>query len=177
MHGMANTRTSTGLAKRPRTAAAGPYGHPFHPILVTLPIGSWVSSLVFDIGSRVKDHREPALAYGSQWLIAIGIITAVVAAIFGLLDFMTVPGGTPARRVALTHMSLNLLTVALFVINLLVRRSHGYHDVPGWAIALSVVALLILSVSGWLGGKLSYRYGVRVADEQTQAEGFQEPAR
>jgi uncharacterized membrane protein len=177
MVGMANTRTTTGLAKEPRTGLAGPYGHPFHPLLVTLPIGAWVSSLVFDIASRVKDHGESALAYGAQWLIAIGIIGAVVAALFGLMDLMTVPGGTPARRVALTHMTLNLLTVAIFVVDFLVRRSHGYRDVPTWGIVLTVVALLILSVSGWLGGKLSYRYGVRVADEQTQAEGFREPTR
>jgi uncharacterized membrane protein len=169
---MADTSVSAGLGKKPRTALAGPYGHPFHPILVTLPIGTWVASLVFDIGSRVKDHRESSLAYGAQWLIAIGIIAAVVAAIFGLLDWSGIPGGTPARRVGLIHMSLNLLTVAIFVVDLLVRRSHGYADVPGGAIALSVVALLILSVSGWLGGKLSYRYGVRVADEQTQRDGF-----
>src|SRR3954471_17546963 len=158
---MANSNTSTGLTKRPRTSQAGPYGHPFHPILVTLPIGSWVSSLVFDIGSRTRDENEAALAYGTQWLIAIGVVTAVIAAVFGLMDLLTVPAGTPARKVALTHMTLNLVTVAIFVVDFLVRRSHGDSDVPGGAIVLTVVALLVLSVSGWLGGKLSYRYGVR----------------
>jgi uncharacterized membrane protein len=169
---MANPRTTTGLAKEPRTGLAGPYGHPFHPLLVTLPIGAWVSSLIFDIGSKVKDDHEAALAYGAQWLIMIGIIGAVVAALFGLMDLMTIPGGTPARKVALTHMSLNLVTVAIFIVDFLVRRSHGDDDVPTTGIVLTVVALLMLSVSGWLGGKLSYHYGVRVADEQTQREGF-----
>src|SRR3954447_5421284 len=141
---MVNSSTSTGLSKRPRTGLAGPYGHPFHPILVTLPIGSWVSSLIFDIGSRARDRHGGALAYGSQWLIAIGIITAVIAAVFGLMDLLTVPAGTPARKVALTHMTRNLVTVAIFVVDVLVRRSHGAKDVPGSAIAITVVALLIL---------------------------------
>jgi hypothetical protein len=42
-------RGATGPAKQPRTVLAGPYGHPFHPILVTVPIGAWVASVVFDI--------------------------------------------------------------------------------------------------------------------------------
>src|SRR3954453_16561080 len=90
--------THARAAKGPKTALAGPYGHPFHPMLVTLPIGTWVASLIFDIGSRVHEERESALAYGAEWLLAIGIITAVVAALFGLMDLLTIPGGTPARR-------------------------------------------------------------------------------
>ena len=46
-------------AKVPVTVAAGPYGHPFHPILVTVPIGAWVCSLVFDVASRVKGDGAP----------------------------------------------------------------------------------------------------------------------
>lgn len=163
---------SSAPAKRPRNILAGPYGHPFHPVLVTLPIGSWVSSLVFDIASKVHSQREGSLTYGAQWLITIGVITAIVAALFGLMDLMTIPRGTPARRTGLTHMTLNLVTVAVFVVDWLVRHSHGYRDVPTLGIMLTVIALLLLSVSGWLGGKLAYRYGVRVADEQTQLEGF-----
>ena len=47
-------RSELQRAKQPRTALAGPYGHPFHPMLVTLPIGAWVSSLVFDIIARSR---------------------------------------------------------------------------------------------------------------------------
>ena len=60
-------------AKHPVTALAGPYGHPVHPILVTVPIGAWTASLVFDIASHVTS--DPAfLAQGSLWLIATGVI-------------------------------------------------------------------------------------------------------
>ena len=58
--------TSLRRAKRPRTAIAGPYGHPFHPILVTIPIGAWIASLVFDIVSRVGDDPQ-VFAKGAYW--------------------------------------------------------------------------------------------------------------
>src|SRR6184192_2495771 len=95
-------------AKQPVSPVlAGPYGHPFHPILVTVPIGAWVTSLIFDVASHVVD--DPGfLARGSVWLIAVGVIGAVVAAIFGLLDLLTIPRGTSAFSTGLLHMGLNL---------------------------------------------------------------------
>src|ERR687883_238645 len=77
-------------AKHPVTPLAGPYGHPLHPILVTVPIGAWVAALVFDIVSRAGDDG-PAFAKGAYWLVGIGIVGALVAAVFGLLDLLAVP--------------------------------------------------------------------------------------
>ena len=42
-------------AKRPASAIAGPYGHPFHAMLVPLPIGAFVATLVLDLVSRASD--------------------------------------------------------------------------------------------------------------------------
>src|SRR5262245_38221804 len=158
-------------AKRPVSAAlAGPYGHPFHPILVTVPIGAWVSSLVFDIASRFV--TDPGfLAKGSEWLIAIGVLGALAAALVGFLDLFAIPTGTPAFRTAIVHMSLNLSITAAYAVNFVWRqgKSDSVHIGP---MVLSAVSLAALAVSGYLGGKLAYRYGVRVADERTQAEGF-----
>ncbi|MEU5595094.1 DUF2231 domain-containing protein [Streptomyces sp. NPDC020298] len=164
-------------AKRPTSAAlAGPYGHPFHPILVTVPIGAWVAGLAFDIASHVV--RRPAfLTEGSKWLIAVGVIGALLAAMVGFLDLLGIPAGTRAFRTGLVHMALNLLVTAAYVINFLWRHS-GYTDggsVGLGQLALSAVSLVVLGVSGFLGGKLAYRYGVRVADESTQAEGYVSP--
>jgi uncharacterized membrane protein len=158
-------------AKRPVSAVlAGPYGHPFHPILVTVPIGAWVSSLVFDLGSHVVD--DPAfLAKGSVWLIAIGVIGALAAALVGFLDLFAIPGGTGAFRTALVHMSLNLAITVSYAVNFL-WRSDDDGAVPLGPLLLSAVSLVALAVSGYLGGKLAYHYGVRVADENTQAAGF-----
>jgi uncharacterized membrane protein len=161
--------------KHPLTPVAGPYGHPFHPLLVTLPIGAWVSSLIFDIGTRIDDtpHRA-SLIYGSYWLIAIGIVGALVAAVFGLLDLLGIPRNTRAFKTGLLHLAVNLGVVALFVANLLWRKDEWdeANKVRAAQMLLTVVALGLLAFSGWLGGRLTYRYGVRVVDEATQREGF-----
>ncbi|HEX5118623.1 MAG TPA: DUF2231 domain-containing protein [Pseudonocardiaceae bacterium] len=161
-------------AKEPVSAAlAGPYGHPFHPILVTVPIGACVASLVFDVASQFV-HTPGFLSQGSVWLIAIGVVGALGAAMIGFLDLMGIPTGTRAFRVGLIHMTLNLLVTAAYVGNFFWRQAD-YGQPVGVAVGplvLSVVSLAALGVSGYLGGKLAYRYGVRVAAESTQAEGY-----
>lgn len=158
-------------AKRPRTPLAGPYGHPFHPILVTIPIGTWIASLVFDlIGFGVADPSPFTL--GAQVLIAIGVIGALLAAVFGFIDFTGIVQGTPAKRTAVMHLSLNLGAVVLFAVNFFVRAASDHTSVSVIGLALTIIGLIGIAVSGWLGGKLAYHYGVRVAAEDTQAEGF-----
>jgi uncharacterized membrane protein len=159
-------------AKRPLTPVAGPYGHPFHPLLVTVPIGAWIASFVFDLVSHEAGEPE-VFVKGSFWLIAIGVVAALVAALFGVMDLLTIPRGTKAFRTGLIHMTLNVTVVVLFAVSLLVRRDHlDEGDATTGGVLLSLVALALLGASGWLGGKLTYRYGVRVADEGTQGEGF-----
>lgn len=97
----------------------------------------------------------------------------MLAAVWGFLDYLQLGRSTTARRTATIHMALNLGVTVLFVINLLVRLSADDDDqVSIIGFVLSLIGLAALGVSGWLGGKLAYRYGVRVADERTQMEGF-----
>lgn len=159
-------------AKRPANALAGTYGHPIHPLLVTVPIGVWLASLVFDIAAVAGDSRP--MAEGAYWLIGIGILGAIVAAIWGLIDLTTIPRGTEAWRTGLTHMLLNTVVTVLFLASFLLRMSDGFRNIPSvWMVLLSAVALTALTLSGWLGGRLSYRFGVRVASDQIQEEGFE----
>lgn len=134
-------------AKQPVSAAlAGPYGHPFHPILVTVPIGAWVASLVFDIASRFVS--DPGfLALGSVWLIAIGVVGALVAAMVGFLDLLAIPTRTPAFRTGLVHMSLNLGVTVAYAGNWVWRHAdYGRPDPVGFGqLAFSVVSLLVLA--------------------------------
>jgi uncharacterized membrane protein len=161
-------------AKHPASPMAGPYGHPFHPILVTVPIGAWLCALVFDVASKLHDGGESRLVYGSYWLIGIGLVGALLAAVFGLMDLSRLQRGTTALTMGLAHMALNLTTLALFAINLMWRHDTYYEDteVRTGQLVLTIAALALLSVSGWIGGMLAYRYGVRVAHETDQAEGF-----
>jgi len=157
-------------AKHPRSIVAGPYGHPFHPVAVTIPIGAWTAALVFDIVALVSDG--PAFATGATLLVGIGLVGAVLAAALGFMDLTQIARGTVAHRTALVHMTLNLLATALFTVGLVLRLVAGADHPHLGAFVVSAIAFLLVGASGYLGGKLAYRWGVRVADEGTQAEGF-----
>jgi uncharacterized membrane protein len=166
-----DARAALSQAKQPKTAAiAGPYGHPFHPMLVTVPIGAWIGSVVLDIASRLRS--DAALATGADWMLGIGIVSALAAATVGFLDYLVIPRGTRAHRVATTHMLINLTVTVGFVVDLLWRWGDGAGETPTGPLVLSVVLVLVLAVSGALGGELAYRYGVRVAGEDTQVNAY-----
>lgn len=159
-------------AKEPVSAAlAGPYGHPFHPILVTVPIGAWLSSVVFDLASHIAGPAD-TLAVGARWLLAIGVIGALVAACVGFLDFLLIPAGTPAYSTAVWHIALNLLITAGFAGSFGWRLAADPGSTPWGPLILSLVCLGLLGVSGTLGGRLAYRFGIRVVAETDQAAGF-----
>ena len=124
--------------------------------------------VVLDVVSLSTDNA--ALAEASRWLIGIGIVTALLAAVFGLLDLSTIPRGTRAFRTGSVQAVLNVTAVLLFAVSLWTRA--GEDGVPTSGLVLSVIGVAILGASGWLGGELAYHYGVRVADEETQAHGF-----
>jgi uncharacterized membrane protein len=171
--------SSVGPAKRPTTVLAGQYGHPLHPALVAVPIGAWTSSVVLDVASRYLGSPTSAAtaAHAAWWLLALGILGALAAASIGFLDLVAIPPGTRAWRLGLLHMSCNLSATALFAVAWYVRRDDvAPLSGTSWGhVLLSLVALGLVGAGGFLGGELAYRYGVRVADEGTQAAGFVAP--
>ena len=160
-------------SKQPRSPLAGSYGHPVHPILVTVPIGAWVCSLIFDLVSFVSS--EPGIwAVGAMWLILLGAIGAVVAAIFGVIDLGGVPHGSVAAKTGRLHAVLNFTATGIFVGDFIWRYTSrdSWESAPVGPLIMSLVGVALVGVSGFLGGKLAYHYCVRVADESVQAEGF-----
>lgn len=91
--------------------------------------------------------------------MAGGIVAALLAAIPGFIDYLSLPNGK-TKTIAVWHMRINLAVVALFAFNLWLRRDAA----PGAALPvwLSVVGIALLGVSGWLGGELVYVHGVAV---------------
>jgi len=152
---------------------AGPYGHPYHAALVSVPIGAWIASLVFDIASHLT--TKPAfLAAGSEWLIAVGIAGAIIASLAGFVDLVSLTEGTPAYRTAAAHMVLNLFVIVLYAADFFWRQgTYGSNAPVGMdMLTLSAACVVLLTFSGFLGGRLAFRYGVRVADEATQEHGY-----
>jgi uncharacterized membrane protein len=140
-------------------------GHPIHPMLVTLPIGMWVFSLVADFIALRSGAPEMWHAAALYTMIG-GIIGALAAAVFGLVDLLSLKD--PAiKSTAIKHMSLNLVIVVLYVINAWMRtHATASPNLPLW---LSVIAIAMLLVSGWLGGKMVFEAGVAVNLPDTAA--------
>ncbi|HWH99847.1 MAG TPA: DUF2231 domain-containing protein [Propionibacteriaceae bacterium] len=164
-------------SKQPRSALAGSYGHPVHPILVTVPIGAWVCSLVFDLISY--GSAEPRTwSVGAMWLVLFGAIGAALAAVWGVIDFLNLPKGTGAFNTGRIHAVLNSTALVIFIIDFIWRYNSrdSWESTPVGPLILSIVGLAIVGASGFLGGRLAYHYGVRVADEGVQAQGFQSSA-
>jgi uncharacterized membrane protein len=142
-------------------------GHPIHPLLVTLPIGVFVFSFVCDL-IYVFGSGNPTFAIVALYTMAGGIVGALAAAIFGFIDLLSLP--PEPRKTGLAHMTINLIVVVLYVINYWLRR--GTPESPGGYVWLSLIAIALLVVAGWLGGKMVYVYGVAVSgvDEKTSVE-------
>ena len=140
--------------------------HPIHPMLVAIPIGLWLFSLACDL-IQVFGATSPNWEIVARYSMVGGIIGALVAAVPGLIDMLSLPW--PLKRIALAHMAINLTVVALYVVNVWMRRK-GVSDAAVW---LSVISIGLLAVSGWLGGKMVYVHGVAVDTPPEPAPGRQ----
>jgi uncharacterized membrane protein len=131
--------------------------HPIHPMLVPLPIGLWIFSLVCDL-IRFMDG-DAIWSTVALYALAGGIIGAVMAALPGLIDLLTM-SASKAKQIGIWHMAINLTLVVMYLLNFFWRRNAE----PGamGPLALSIVAVLLLGVSGWLGGEMVYVHGVAV---------------
>ena len=139
-----------------------PIRHPLHPMLVHLPIGLFILSLLLDLASFAF-RSTPNLVHGSFYAMLLGIITALIAAVPGFVDYTDIRSDHPGRRIATTHLTLNLIVVALYGINLGIRSSSlNEFQTPLGPLILSLVGLVLLSASGYLGGRLVYNEGISV---------------
>ena len=192
-------------------------GHPIHPMVVPVAIGGFLLSFVFDIVCLVTGAMDPWPTVAYYTMIG-GIVGALIAAVFGFTDLLSLPAGT-TRHVGLTHMGINLTVVVLYIVNAWLRHGnptslklpmllslpaghtrhiglthmginltvvvlyainawlrHGNPESLKLPMLLSLVGVLLLVVSGWLGGKMVFEAGVGVSGGEIPATP-QRPAR
>lgn len=136
-------------------------GHPVHQQLIVFPLGLLATALLFDLVYLVGG--DGTMAFVSYCLISVGLLTGLVAAPFGTIDWLAIPAGTRAKRIGLLHGVGNLVVMGLFLGSWLLR--HGAPQSPAAAaLVLSFSAGVLALVTAWLGGELVSRLGVGVSD-------------
>jgi uncharacterized membrane protein len=131
-------------------------GHPMHAILVPLALGLWTFALVADVAAAATGSAQWSTV--ALYTIGGGVAGALLAAVPGLIDLLSLRG-TRAFRTGLFHMSANLVAVAVFALNLVLRLRAPDGAGP---LLLTVLGVVLIGVSGWLGGQLVYAHGVGV---------------
>ncbi|HEX8915138.1 MAG TPA: DUF2231 domain-containing protein [Humisphaera sp.] len=143
-------------------------GHPLHPILITVPAGLLPFSLAMDVMKRASGGRSE-FGDAAYYTLVGGVAGGLAAAAAGLADYLKLPKHGPANaklaRTANAHAMLNAGAMALYGLNLLLRRrdrADGGDGSTAVPVAMSAVGTAALSVSAWYGAHLVYEHGVRV---------------
>ncbi|WP_441300032.1 DUF2231 domain-containing protein [Bradyrhizobium sp.] len=128
-------------------------------MLVPIPIVCFIGALVTDIAYAAT--AEMMWTDISAWLLLVGLVFGVLAAIAGLTDFIgnrLIRSQSPAWP----HMIGNLVVLVLAFFNVLVHSRDAWTSVMPTGLILSIVTVLILPITGWLGWAMVYRHGVGV---------------
>jgi uncharacterized membrane protein len=128
-------------------------GHPVHPILIVFPLGLLIMALIFDVIYLATSNA--AFATAAYWDIAAGIIGGLLAAVFGLIDWLNIPSGTRAKAVGMWHGLGNVVVVALFALSWWLRYSSATHTPSTTAFILALIGIGIGAVTGWSTGSES----------------------
>jgi nitrite reductase/ring-hydroxylating ferredoxin subunit/uncharacterized membrane protein len=125
-------------------------GHPLHPMLTDVPIGCFTSATVLDL---VGGRRA---ARGADTLVALGLLSAVPAALAGASDWSETYGED--QRVGVVHWAANSVGLACYALSLSARRRGKRFT----GTLLGLAGMSSMTVGGYLGGYLSYSRGVGV---------------
>ena len=137
--------------------------HPLHPALVHIPTSLWLAAFLFDLLSLWYPYNT--FVQISFYAILLGLILALLAIPTGFADWTDIKREKPAWKLGLYHMVLNVIVTVLWGINLWMRMNTltVMTSVPIGLVTLSGIASLLLIVSGYLGGRMIYAYGISVA--------------
>jgi uncharacterized membrane protein len=139
-------------------------GHPSHPPLTDASIGAYtVGAIMLVLGALGLEEQQ--MAHGGLLAISGGLILAAPTAITGLLDWLDLPQGTPARKLATIHLFTMVAATVVFAGAWLLQRPgylHGTVKPGGWIAAVG--GELLLAAGGYMGGTLVFVYAHRVTN-------------
>lgn len=137
-------------------------GHPLHPMLVPIPIGCFIGTLVTDL----VYWKTATIMWAniSAWLLTVGLVISIFVVLAGLIDFLG-DRRIRALRAVWIHGLGNALALILSIVNAFVHSRDAYTSVVPTGLILSALVVLILLVTGWNGWEMVYRHGVGVRSE------------
>jgi uncharacterized membrane protein len=136
-------------------------GRPLHPFIVPIPIACFMGVLLTDLA--YWRSADMMWANFSAWLVTVGVIVGIVAALFGLVDFL-VSREIRAQGPAWPHASGAIVVLILSTLNMFVHSRDAWTSVVPWGLTLSALVVLILVFTVWMGRSLVYRHRVGVAE-------------
>jgi uncharacterized membrane protein len=145
-------------------------GHPVHPMLIPFPLALWVFSFIADVLYLLRDDFLWLVV--AKYTLAGGIVGGALAAVPGLIDWLALKS-SEVKRIANWHARLNVIALLIFAASLYLRTRYGRSIVNGSMtipVLLSGLGVILISISGWLGGSLSYDHGVGVKPQHDSPE-------
>jgi nitrite reductase/ring-hydroxylating ferredoxin subunit/uncharacterized membrane protein len=116
-------------------------GHPLHPVLVQLPVGTWLSASALDL-------LVPQANAAARRLVAAGLVASAPAIVAGAVDWSE--QHEQQMRVGVVHALANSLAAGLYGASLLART-------PRAGRGLRLAGLAAVGLGGVLGGHISFR--------------------
>lgn len=140
--------------------------HPIHPMIVPIPIGAFFLAVAGDLTHAATS--DPFWYRFSYVCIGAGLAFALLAAVFGIIEYFGVKMSAPGRRLAAWHARLNVAVILLYAVSFWLRRDGAALATDRWPLAMwtSLLAFVLLGLSGWLGGNLSYHHKVGVVENK-----------
>jgi uncharacterized membrane protein len=142
-------------------------GHPLHPLIVTFPIALLISAFGTDVAYWLTN--DTFWARGSVWLLGVGLLSGVVAAVTGMMDFLKIDR-VRKRTAGWIHMAGNVAVLVLTLINWLLRLNNFTGTVIPWGLGISLIVSVLLGITGWYGAELIYRHKVAVIGYSSRRE-------
>lgn len=134
-------------------------GHPLHPILVGFPIAFFTGCLLFEVLALF--YENPYFQATAGYLAIAGVISGLLAAIPGLIDYLlTVPPESSAKKRATKHGLINTMVVIIFLGTILLRQNENPSTYL--LIGMEIVGVTLMIFAGWMGGTLVYRNQIGV---------------
>ncbi|MGP1373006.1 MAG: DUF2231 domain-containing protein [Almyronema sp.] len=141
------------------TSSIAIFGHPIHPIIVIFPVAFLSGVAGADLGYWLT--QDFFWARAAVWLLGLGILSGVAAAITGMVDFITIPK-VRHRTAGWAHMALNVGVLVLSLVNFGLRFTNPANSIVPVGLILSCLVAVLLLASGWFGGELTFRHKVGI---------------